>query len=305
MEDKNYKSGFVAIIGRPNVGKSTFLNKVVGTKVAIMSAKPQTTRNKILGIMTKDDIQIVFTDTPGVHKPKTELDKRMVNASYNATKGVDAVIFMTTPTKKVLPGDEIILNNIKDLHIPVLLVINKVDILKKTTDIALTIALYKDLMSFYGIYPISVLDDKNIDVLLNDIKEILPVGPKYYPDEMVSDHNNSFLISELVREKLLIITEEEVPHSVAVVTEFMNKNKDNPNILDIVCTIYVERDSQKKIVIGKNGAVLNQVKAKAIPEIKKLMGQKINLDLWVKVKKDWKDRPNDLRILGYSPDNFE
>lgn len=302
--DNNYKSGFVAIIGRPNVGKSTFLNTVVGSKVAIMSNKPQTTRNKILGIMTKEDMQLAFTDTPGIHKPKTELDKRMVDASYDATRGVDLIIFMTTPTKKILPGDKIILDNIKDAHIPVLLVINKVDELNKITDIDLTIALYKDIIPFYGVYPISVLENKNIEHLLSDIKEIIPYGPKYYPDDMVSDHNNGFLISELIREKILFITEEEVPHSIAVVVESMQPNKENCNITDVIATIYVERDSQKKIIIGANGSKINQVKAKAIPDIKKLLKTKVNLDLWVKVKKDWKDRPNDLKVLGYSVDKF-
>lgn len=303
--ENNYKSGFVAIIGRPNVGKSTFLNTVVGTKVAIMSSKPQTTRNKILGIMTRNDMQLAFTDTPGIHKPATELDKRMVDASYDATRGVDAIIFMTTPTKKVLPGDEIILRNIKNAKIPVLLVINKVDELNKISDIDLTIALYKDIINFYGVYPISVLENKNIDHLLADIKEIIPAGPKYYPDEMVSDHGNSFLVAELIREKILLVTEEEVPHSVAVVVEVMQPNRENPNITDIIATIYVERTSQKKIIIGAQGSKLNQIKAKAIPDIKKILKTKVNLDLWIKIKKDWKDRPNDLKVLGYSTDTFK
>ena len=304
MELDTYKSGFVAIIGRPNVGKSTFLNKVVGKKVAIMSDKPQTTRNKILGIVTTDEYQIAFTDTPGIHKPTTELQRRMVNASYDATSGVDAIIFMTTPLKKVLPGDQIILDNLKKSRVPVFLVINKVDQLKKFNDIDLTIAIYKDLYPFAGVFPISVLENKNMDVLLDTIRQVLPFGPKFYPDDMVSDHGDRFLIGELIREKVLILTKEEIPHSIAVTVDSMKPCEENPDYLDIYAAIYVERDSQKKIIIGRQGELIKEIKQKALGDIKRLLNRKVHLDLWVKVKKDWKDRPNDLRILGYSTDNF-
>ena len=303
--DTNYKSGFVAIIGRPNVGKSTFLNKVVGKKVAIMSDKPQTTRNKILGIVTTDEYQIAFTDTPGIHKAKTELGRRMVDASYSSTSGVDAVIFMTTPVKNVLQGDQIILDNLKKLRIPVFLVINKVDQLKKFNDIDLTIAIYKDLYPFAGIFPISVLEDKNVDKLLDTIRSVLPFGPKFYPDDMVSDHDNRFLISELIREKILLQTKEEIPHSIAVVVDEMKQNPDNPAYTDILATIYVERDSQKKIIIGADGAMIKNIKNKSIADIKKLLNTKVHLDLWVKVKKDWKDKAQLLASLGYSKESFE
>jgi GTP-binding protein Era len=299
-----YKSGFVAIIGRPNVGKSTFLNKMVGKKVAIMSDKPQTTRNKILGIVTTDEMQIAFTDTPGIHKTSTELGRRMVNASYDATKGVDCVLFMTTPVKQVLKGDEIILENLKKCRVPVFLVINKVDQLKKFNDIDLTIALYKDLYPFAGVYPISVLEEKNLDKLLADIKTVLPFGPKFYPDDMVSDHGDRFLIAELIREKILDATHEEVPHSIAVVVDHVKPCPDNEDYTDIYATIYVERDSQKRIIIGHNGELIKTIKNKSINDIKKLLECKVHLDLWVKVKKDWKDRPSDLNKLGYSVDNF-
>ena len=304
MNIDTYKSGFVAIIGRPNVGKSTFLNKMVGKKVAIMSDKPQTTRNKILGIMTTEEMQVAFTDTPGIHKTSTELGRRMVNASYDATKGVDCVLFMTTPLKSVLKGDEIILENLKKCKVPVFLVINKVDQLKRFNDIDLTIALYKDLYPFTGVYPISVLEDKNLDRLLADIKTVLPFGPKFYPDDMVSDHGDRFLISELIREKILDATIEEVPHSIAVVVDHVKPCPDNSQYMDIYATIYVERDSQKRIIIGKDGNLIKTIKNRSINDIKKLLGCKVHLDLWVKVKKDWKDRPNDLNALGYSNDNF-
>ena len=230
MQIDTYKSGFVSIIGRPNVGKSTFLNQVVGKKIAIMSDKPQTTRNRILGIVTTDKMQIAFTDTPGIHKPTTELQRRMVNASYDATHGVDCIIFMTTPVKEVLRGDEIILDNLKNTKIPVFLVINKVDILKKFNDIDLTISLYKDLYPFAGIFPISVKENKNVDILLNEIEKALPFGPKFYPDDMISDHPERFLISELIREKILDATKQEVPHSIAVVVDSMKPSDDNPSI---------------------------------------------------------------------------
>ena len=304
MQIDTYKSGFVAIIGRPNVGKSTFLNKVIGKKIAIMSDKPQTTRNKILGIKTTDTYQIAFTDTPGIHKATTELQRRMVNASYDATSGVDAIIFMTTPVKHVLPGDEIILNNLKKTKIPVYLVINKVDQLKKFNDIDLTIALYMNLYPFQGVFPISVLEDKNVDILLDELVKALPFGPKFYPDDMISDHSDRFLIGELIREKVLFLTKEEIPHSIAVTVDSIKESEDNPEYTDIYATIYVERDSQKKIIIGKNGELIKEIKEKARADIKKLLNTKCHLDLWVKVKKDWKDRPNDLRILGYSEDNF-
>lgn len=304
MNIDTYKSGFVAIIGRPNVGKSTFLNKVVGKKIAIMSDKPQTTRNRILGIATTEEMQIAFTDTPGIHKPSTELQRRMVNASYDAAKGVDCVIFMTTPLKSVLKGDQIILDNLKNTKAPVFLVINKVDQLKRFNDIDLTIHLYKDLYPFAGVFPISVLEDKNMDVLLDTIRQVLPFGPKLYPDDMLSDHPERFLIGELIREKILDATKQEIPHSIAVVVDSMKPCEDNPDYTDIYATIYVERDSQKKIIIGKDGDLIKTVKQRAIHDIRLLLGKKVHLDLWVKVKKDWKDRPDDLRILGYSTDNF-
>lgn len=304
MNIDTYKSGFVAIIGRPNVGKSTFLNTVIGKKIAIASDKPQTTRNRILGIYTTDEYQIAFTDTPGIHKPKSELQRRMVNASYEATSGVDAILFMTTPVKHVLPGDEIILSNLKKSKIPVFLVINKVDQLKNFNDIDLTIALYMNLYNFEGVFPISVLENKNIDHLLDSIKQILPFGPKFYPDEMISDHSERFLISELIREKILFETKEEIPHSVAVVVDSMKESEENSEYLDIYATIFVERDSQKKIIIGHEGDMIKKIKEKSLRDIKKLLERKVHLDLWVKVKKDWKDRASDLRALGYSEDNF-
>ena len=304
MQIDNYKSGFVAVIGRPNVGKSTFLNKVIGKKIAITSDKPQTTRNRILGILTTDEYQIAFTDTPGIHKPATELDRRMVNASYEATSVVDCIVFMTTPVKSVLKGDEIILNNIKKTKLPVFLVINKVDQLKRFNDIDLTIALYMNLFPFAGVYPISVLENKNVDKLLDDIRKVIPFGPKYYPDGMDSSHPVKFLMAEAIREKILNLTKEEVPHSIACVIDHIKDCPDNNAYKDVYATIYVERDSQKKIIIGKNGQMIKLIKEKSINDLRKLLDSKVHLELWVKVKKDWKDRPSDLSALGYSSDSF-
>lgn len=298
MQD-NFKSGFVAIIGRPNVGKSSMLNYYIGKKIAIMSDKPQTTRNKILGIMTKDTYQIAFTDTPGIHKTKTELGERMVEASFSATKDVDLVIFMTTPVKEVLKGDEIILSKLKK-NTKVFLVVNKVDQLKKFNDIDLTIAKYMNLFPFQGIYPISIKDNKNMDILLEDILKYIPYGPKYYPDDMVSDHSNSFLISELIREKILLLTKEEVPHSVAVVVDMMEEAEND--YLDIYANIILEKDSQKRIIIGKDGDMIKRIKESAIKDIKKLLNRKVHLNLWVKIKKDWKNKPSELANLGYKKD---
>lgn len=299
-----YKSGFVSIIGRPNVGKSTFLNKMIGKKIVITSDKPQTTRNNILGIKTDDDAQIIFTDTPGIHKAKTLLGQRMVDASYKSIGDVDVVLFMTTPVKEVLEGDRIIINNLKKYKKPVFLVINKVDQLKKFNDIDLTIAKYMDLYPFAGIFPISILEDVNVDKLLSEIKKALPFGPKLYPEDMLSDHSDRFLCGELIREKILNLTKEEVPHSVAVVIDSFKENEENKAYIDIYATIYVERDSQKKIIIGHNGEMIKEIKEKSINDIRRLIDSKVHLDLWVKVKKDWKEKEGTLKILGYSKDNF-
>ena len=299
-----YKSGFVSIIGRPNVGKSTFLNKMIGKKIVITSDKPQTTRNNILGIKTDDEAQIIFTDTPGIHKAKTLLGQRMVDASYKSIGDVDVVLFMTTPVKEVLEGDRIIIDNLKKYKKPVFLVINKVDQLKKFNDIDLTIAKYMNLYPFAGIFPISILEDINVDKLLIEIKKALPFGPKFYPEDMLSDHSDRFLCGELIREKILNLTKEEVPHSVAVVVDSFKENEENKAYIDIYATIYVERDSQKKIIIGKNGEMIKQIKEKSINDIKRLIDSKVHLDLWVKVKKDWKEKEGTLKILGYSKDSF-
>lgn len=299
-----FRSGFISLIGRANVGKSTFLNKVIGKKIAITSNKPQTTRDRIQGILTTEDTQYIFVDTPGVHKPHHALDERMQDISFSSSRGVDLILFMTTPLKEVLKGDEIILDNLRGTKTPVFLVINKVDQLKKISNIDSSILLYQKLYPFAGIYPISVEKDINVDRLLLDIKEYLPEGPLLYPDDILSDKPERFTVAELIREKVLLLTEEEVPHSIAVTIESMKQSEDNPNYIDIYATIVCERESQKKIIIGKEGSLIKQIKQKSILDIKHFLNRKIHLDLFVKVKKDWRNKTRDLQALGYGKDNY-
>lgn len=302
---KPFVSGFISIIGRPNVGKSTFLNTVIGRKIAIMSDKPQTTRNTILGVYTTENYQMIFTDTPGIHKPHHELGRRMVNASYNSIKGVDIIFFMISAKEGLGPGDKMIMDNLKGLKRPVYLIINKMDLVKNKADVEKIIIDYTSYFEFNEVFLISALQNKNIDILLENIANFLPEGPKYFPEETISDHPERFIVAELIREKILFLTKEEVPHSVAVVIESMKQDEENPNLVNIYATIYVERDSQKKIVIGKNGSMLKEVGTKARRDINRLLGSKAHLELWVKVKKDWTNRPSDLTTLGYSKDNFQ
>ena len=299
-----FRSGFISLIGRANVGKSTFLNKVIGKKIAITSNKPQTTRDRIQGILTTEDTQYIFVDTPGVHKPHHALDERMQDISFSSSRGVDLILFMTTPLKEVLKGDEIILDNLRGTKTPVFLVINKVDQLKKISNIDSSILLYQKLYPFAGIYPISVEKDINVDRLLLDIKEYLPEGPLLYPDDILSDKPERFTVAELIREKVLLLTEEEVPHSIAVTIESMKQSEDNPNYIDIYATIVCERESQKKIIIGKEGSLIKQIKQKSILDIKHFLNSKIHLDLFGKVKKDWRNKSRDLQALGYGKDNY-
>ena len=302
--NKDFKSGFITIIGKPNVGKSTLINAIIGHKIAIMSSKPQTTRNTILGIYTDDEAQIVFTDTPGIHKPHHELGKIMNESSYESIKGVDAVFFMVTALDEPRELDKMIIENLSKIKKPIYLIINKIDLLRKTSDLDRVIVSYMNLLNFAGIFPVSALEKTNVPNLIEDLKKLIPNGPKYYPDDMICDHPERFIVGELIREKVLELTREEVPHSVAVVVESMKKAEDNPNLVEIFATIYVERDSQKKIIIGKSGELIKEIGKRSRLDINNLLGSKSHLDLWVKVKKDWTDRPDILKTLGYSNDNY-
>ncbi|MGG0176274.1 GTPase Era [Gottfriedia acidiceleris] len=302
MNKESYKSGFVSIIGRPNVGKSTFLNRVIGQKIAIMSDKPQTTRNKIQGVFTEDDAQIVFIDTPGIHKPKHKLGDFMVKVAQESIKDVDATLFMINANEGFGRGDEFIIEKLQGSRSPVILVINKIDTIHPDQLFDL-INKYKDLFQFAEIVPISALQGNNVDRLLKVIKTYLPEGPQYYPANQVTDHPERFIISELIREKVLHLTREEVPHSIAVIIEQIERRPEG-NAIYVNATIVVERSSQKGIIIGKQGSMLKEVGKRARLDIENLLDTKVFLELWVKVQKDWRNRMSQLRDLGFREDEY-
>lgn len=302
MNNQAFKSGFVSIIGRPNVGKSTFLNRVIGQKIAIMSDKPQTTRNKIQGVYTENDAQVIFIDTPGIHKPKHKLGDFMMKVAQNTLKEVDLVLFMINAVEGYGRGDEFIIERLKETKTPVFLVVNKIDEVHPDELFPL-IDHYKSLFPFKQIIPISALQGNNVGTLLDLIKDFLPEGPQYYPADQVTDHPERFIVSELIREKVLHLTREEVPHSIAVAIDSM-KRRPNGDIIDVQATIVVERDSQKGIVIGKQGKVLKEVGQRARVDIEALLGSKVFLELWVKVQKDWRNKQSQLRDFGFREDEY-
>ena len=294
-----FKSGFVTIVGRPNVGKSTFMNKVLGQKVTITSNKPSTTRNNISGIYTTDDAQVVFIDTPGIHKPKHKLGEFMTKEAINTLRSVDLSMFMIDGNEEIGRGDRFIIDLLQSVKIPVFLIVNKAD---KTTDIVAlkeSIDIYKKLFKFKGIFSISALRGDNIDLLLGDIIHELEEGPKYYPEDQITDHPEKFIISELIREKVLQLTKEEVPHSVMCVIDYMQNDDVNPLLINIHASIIVERDSQKGIIIGKGGKMIKEIGTRARKDILYLLGSKVFLDLHCKVEKDWRNKDFFLRNFGY------
>jgi len=298
-----YKSGFISIIGRPNVGKSTFLNRVIGQKIAIMSDKPQTTRNKVQGVLTTNDSQMIFIDTPGIHKPKHKLGDFMLKVSKNTLREVDVIMFMVNAEQKLGKGDEFILEMLAGNPTPVFLVINKIDQIHPDELIGI-IESYKDRYNFAEIVPISALQGNNVENLLATLTKYLPEGPQYYPADQVTDHPERFIISELIREKVLHLTREEVPHSIAVVIDKIRRDEENEDKIHVAATIIVERDSQKGIVIGKRGALLKEVGIRARKDIEMLLGSKVFLELWVKVQKDWRNKSTHLRDFGFRDDEY-
>jgi len=298
----NFKSGFIAIIGRPNVGKSTFLNHVVGQKVAIMSDKPQTTRNKVQGVVTTEDSQLIYIDTPGIHKPKHKLGDFMLKVARNTLREVDVIMFMVNAEEKIGPGDRFIIEMLQNTETPVFLIINKLDLVHPEELLKIIVS-YKSEYDFAEIVPISALNGSNTDRLLETLKKYLPEGPKYYPDDQVTDHPERFIISEFIREKVLHLTREEIPHSIAVVIEKIKKESDR-DVVNVMATIVVERDSQKGIVIGKRGALLKEIGTKARYDIEMLLGTKVFLELWVKVEKDWRNKPGRLSEYGFGDDDY-
>ena len=293
-----FKSGFVSIVGRPNVGKSTLMNNVVGEKIAIMSDKPQTTRNTIQAVYTDEECQIVFLDTPGIHKPKNKLGEFMVKSATDAFKNVDLVLFVVDDSKKIGPGDRKIIEDLKSIKTPVILVLNKIDKLEENELFEL-MQLYSKEELFKEIVPISALKGRNINELVKVIEKYLEEGPKYFPDYMITDQPERVLVSELIREKVLHYLNDEVPHGVAVEIEKMKSRKDK-EIVDISAVIYCERDSHKGIIIGKNGRKLKGIGKSAREDMELLLGSKINLQLWVKVKENWRNLQNYISDFGYN-----
>ena len=281
-----FKSGFVAILGRPNVGKSTFLNHVMGQKIAIMSDKAQTTRNKIMGIYTTDKEQIVFIDTPGIHKPKTALGDFMVESAYSTLREVDTVLFMVPADEPRGKGDDMIIERLKAAKVPVILVVNKID------------KVHPDQL-------LAQIDDfrNNVSRLIDILSENLEEGFQYFPSDQITDHPERFLVSEMIREKVLHLTREEIPHSVAVVVDSMKRDEETDKV-HIRATIMVERDSQKGIIIGKGGAMLKKIGTMARRDIELMLGDKVFLETWVKVKKNWRDKKLDLADFGYNEKEY-
>ncbi|MCL6585360.1 MAG: GTPase Era [Anoxybacillus sp.] len=302
MSREKFKSGFVSIIGRPNVGKSTFLNRVIGQKIAIMSDKPQTTRNKIQGVYTTDDAQIIFIDTPGIHKPKHKLGDFMMKVAQNALKEVDVILFMINAEEGFGRGDAFIIERLKEVNTPVFLVVNKIDQIHPDELLPL-IDRYRSLYSFAEVVPISALQGNNVETLIEQIKSYLPEGPQYYPADQVTDHPERFIIAELIREKALHLTREEVPHSIAVVIDSIERREDSHTVY-VGATIIVERDSQKGIIIGKQGRMLKEIGQRARVDIEALLGSKVFLELWVKVQKDWRNKLSQLRDFGFREDEY-
>ncbi|MGO4107293.1 GTPase Era [Paenibacillus sp. YAF4_2] len=294
-----FRSGFVAIIGRPNVGKSTLMNHLIGQKIAIMSDKPQTTRNKIHGVYTTDTSQIVFLDTPGIHKPQSKLGDYMMKTAEGALKEVEAVLFLIDVAEGFGGGDRFIIEQLKKVDTPVFLVMNKIDKVQPEQLLA-TITQYKDMYPFAEVVPISALQGNNVDTLLAQLQKYLPEGPQYYPADQITDHPEQFVVSELIREKILHMTREEIPHSIAVGIEDMRVQENG--VVYIGAVIFVERDSQKGIIIGKKGALLKEVGKQARRDIEALLGSRTFLELWVKVKKDWRNQERVLKDFGFRHD---
>lgn len=298
--NKNFKSGFVTLIGRPNVGKSTLMNKIVGEKIAIMSNKPQTTRNKILSILTTDESQVVFIDTPGIHKPKHKLGEFMVNVAENTLNEVDIVLFLVEADSRIGSGDKYIISRLEKVKTPVILVINKIDKISKD-ELLGVIESYKNLYEFKHIIPISAYKGENVDDLMKTVNNYMEEGPMYFPEDMITDQPERQLVSELIREKSLHCLEQEIPHGIAVVIDSMKKREDK-ELFDIDATIICEKNSHKGIIIGKNGAMLKRIGTLARREIENLLGVKVNLQIWVKIKKDWRDSDFLIKNFGYRKD---
>lgn len=295
---ENFKSGFVAIIGRPNVGKSTLMNHLIGQKIAITSKKPQTTRNKIQTVYTCEDGQIIFLDTPGIHKAKNKLGEYMVNVAEQTLKDVDVILWLVEPTTYIGAGEKHIAEQLQKTSLPVILVINKVDTVKKE-DILQVIDNYRKLYDFAEIIPASALRGQNTKDIVNSLFKYMPYGPMFYDEDTVTDQPQRQIVAEIIREKALHALDEEIPHGIAVTIEKMRERK-GQHIVDIEATIICERDSHKGIIIGKQGSMLKKIGSNARFEIEKMLEERVKLKIWVKVKKDWRDSDTLMKNFGYN-----
>ena len=294
MADQKFRSGFVAILGRPNVGKSSIMNRIVGEKVAIVSNHPQTTRNKLLGVATGPDWQLVFVDTPGLHKPRTKLGEYMMKSASDAREGVDAVLAVVDG-QRIGGGDRAVLADIQTMNCPRFLAVNKIDVVPPEKLMPQLAELNE--FSFDQIFSVSARTGENIDLLTRKLIEAMPEGPKYFPDDMITDQPERVMCAEIIREKALLNLRDEIPHGVGV--EMLQIRKVSDTLTEIHANVYCERDSHKSIIIGKQGAMLGKIGREARADIERLLGTKVMLKLWVKVRVDWRNRAGDLRALGY------
>lgn len=295
-----FKSGFVSIVGRPNVGKSTLLNSILKTKLAIMSDVAQTTRNTIQGIYTDDQAQIIFMDTPGIHRPQDRLGNFMNTTALNSIYGVDIVLFLAPANEIIGKGDQFIINRLKEADGPVFLVLSKIDTVSKEA-LAKKLQKWQELFEFKEIIPISALNNDNVDLLVETIKKYLPEGNMYYPKEHITDHPERFVMAEFIREKILYFTREEVPHSVAIVIERMIEDEDG---VEVMATIVCDRNSQKGIVVGKQGSMIKKIRTNAQREMKRFLQVPVHLELFVKVERNWRNKQKYLKEFGYNEDDY-
>ena len=307
-QDKNgqaARTAFIAIVGRPNVGKSSILNRLLGQKVAIVSSKPQTTRTRIMGVLTEGETQLVFLDTPGLHRPRTRLDSYMVKSVEESVAGVDAGLLVAEAGARVSPTDEELIERFRSLGLPAVLAINKIDTLSDKTVLIPQISAFSERYDFTAVVPVSAQNGNGMQELLDELKKLSQPGGHLFPDDTLTDQPERVLAAEIIREKLLRLTGEEVPHGIAVFVEQMKSRGDASGITDISATIYCEKDSHKGIIIGKGGAMLKKVGSYARADMERFFGCRINLQLWVKVREDWRNRESLLRSLGYDDSSFQ
>ncbi|WP_294580485.1 GTPase Era [uncultured Thomasclavelia sp.] len=295
-----FKSGFVSIVGRPNVGKSTLLNSILKTKLAIMSDVAQTTRNTIQGIYTDDEAQIIFMDTPGIHRPQDRLGNFMNTTALNSIYGVDLVLFLAPADEIIGKGDKFIINRLKDADGPVFLIVSKMDTVSKEA-LAKKLKQWQEMFDFREIIPLSAKNNENVDLLIDTIKKYLPEGKMYYPKDHLTDHPERFVMAEFIREKILYFTREEVPHSVAIVIERMQEDEDG---VEVLATIVCDRNSQKGIIVGKQGSMIKKIRLNAQREMKRFLQVPVHLELFVKVERNWRNKQKYLKEFGYNEDDY-